>query len=119
MAVTMNGDYLMLNALIPAATGVPSNPIRMGEGNNALSVQGLVIAGGLANATGPALNVQQSNDGVNWTTVGAIGAFNGATAFDLKSGEQTGVTQRFARVVVMGATGSAAIVNISAQPHRA
>ena len=76
-------------------------------------------AGGLANATGPALNVQQSNDGVNWTTVGSIPAFDGATAFDLKSGDRTDVTQRFARVVLTGASGSAAIVNISAQPYRA
>jgi hypothetical protein len=118
MAASMNGDYLMLNAHIPAVTGVPSNPIRMGEGNNALSVQGLVIAGALLTGT-TALVVQHSNDGVNWTTVTSLSAFSGATALDLKEGNATGITQRFARVVVTGASGSAAIVNISAQPYRA
>jgi len=49
------------------------------------------------------------------SSVGTISAFDGASAFDLKSGDQTGVTQRFARVVVKGASSSAAIVNISAQ----
>jgi hypothetical protein len=121
MAATMTSNDLMMNAHIPVGVGVPSNPIRMGEGNNALSVQGLVIAGTLATASAPALGVEQSNDGVNWTAVsgGVIAAFGGATALDLRSGEVVNVTQRFARVVVMGAAGSAAIVNISASPYRA
>jgi hypothetical protein len=74
-----------------------------------------------ATTTAPALEVQQSNDGVNWTAVtsGAIPAFGGATALDLKNGDMTGVTQRFARVVVICGSSSAAIVNIAASPYRA
>lgn len=121
MAATMTSNYLMMNAQIPAGVGVPSTPIRMGEGNNALSVQGLVSAGTLASGTmtTAALEVQQSNDGLNWTTVGSLSAFVGATGLDLKNGDMTGVTQRFARVVVICGSSSAAIVNIAASPYRA
>lgn len=119
MAVSMSGDYLMLNALIPTAASVPSNPMRVGDGNNAISIQGLVIAGALAPAIGNAMEVQQSNDGVNWTSVGFVTNFNGANAFDLKSGDQTGVTQRFVRLVVTASLTNPAIVNISAQLYRA
>lgn len=112
-------DYLLFNAAVDV-TGTMTAPFPMGLQNNAIAITLVVISG--TTATSGALQVQFSNDGVAWTPVSAVTAFDNKTGPQVVTGSAGGGTTtifRFARIVLKGPATNVCIVNLTANPYQA
>ena len=110
-------DMVIINAFGAAGAKLYSTPIKVGDQLNALQVALTLFSGSVA--TSNAVVVEMSNDLVNWSSSGATQSanFNALTGPNYAQANVTGVSARYARVVVTMGTG-AGIVNVSAAPNR-
>ena len=110
-------EYALFNAFANATT-VVSAPVRLSDMTN-VGVTLTLLSGTMATAS--ALEVEQSNDGVNWTKTGitqpTAADFNGKTAPNFIAGTATLISMRFARGRLTGASGGV-VANLTMVPYR-